>query len=223
MPETAGLEHQVHGLRDGHEVPRHVRMGHRDRAAALDLSLEERHDAAAAAEHVAEAHRRAKAPTASARAASRTIISAIRLVAPMTLVGCHGLVGRDQHEALDARRRARVRRASRVPTTLLADRLGRMRLHQRHVLVRRRVEHDRRAMRREDPIEPAAVPDVGDHRGHVDGREGLAQCALRMSKMLFSPWPTQDERLAPAMAICRHSSLPIEPPAPVISTCWSRR
>ena len=47
-----------HRLGDRHEVAGHLRVGHGDRAAALDLALEDRHDAAAGAEDVAEADER---------------------------------------------------------------------------------------------------------------------------------------------------------------------
>ena len=36
--QDAGLEHQLAGLGDGHEVAGHVRVGDRDRAAPLDLA-----------------------------------------------------------------------------------------------------------------------------------------------------------------------------------------
>ena len=48
---------QVAGLADGHEVTHHLGMGHRERPARFDLSLELRNHRAVRSEHVAEAHR----------------------------------------------------------------------------------------------------------------------------------------------------------------------
>ena len=36
--ERAGLQHELHGLLDAHEVARHLRVGHRHRAAGRDLA-----------------------------------------------------------------------------------------------------------------------------------------------------------------------------------------
>ncbi len=52
----ARLEHEAHRFGDGHEVAGHVGAGDRHRAAVEDLVEERRHDAAAAAEDVAEPH-----------------------------------------------------------------------------------------------------------------------------------------------------------------------
>ena len=41
-----------------------------------------------------------------------------------------------------------------------------------------------------------------------------------ISKIWFSLWSTAISSLGSSEAICRHSSLPIEPPAPVTSTAW---
>jgi hypothetical protein len=57
VADGRGLQHQARGLGDGHEVANDVRVGDGDRAAAGDLFLELRDHAAAAAQHVAEAHR----------------------------------------------------------------------------------------------------------------------------------------------------------------------
>ena len=76
----AGLQHEADGFGDGHEVAGHLGVGDRDRPALDDLAEERGHHAAAAAEHVAEAHRgerqlrtrcRSTAPRARRRACSR--------------------------------------------------------------------------------------------------------------------------------------------------------
>ena len=65
-------------------------MGDGQRLAALELVLEDRHDAAVRAEDVAEPDRRRTAGRCAA-AASATSISATRLLAPMTLDGLTAL------------------------------------------------------------------------------------------------------------------------------------
>jgi hypothetical protein len=49
-----------------------------------------------------------------------------------------------------------------VPTMLLKHRLVGIHLHERHVLVRARVEDDLRAVHREDALELLLVDDVAD-------------------------------------------------------------
>ena len=38
--QAGGLQHQLHGFRDGHEVALHLRVGDRHRPAGGDLALE---------------------------------------------------------------------------------------------------------------------------------------------------------------------------------------
>ena len=98
-----------------------------------------------------------------ASAASRAN-SASALDAPITVAGRDRLVGRDQHEALHARLAGDVRydlRADRV----VAHRLDRVGLHQADVLVRGRVEDDRRAVLGEHLAHALLLLAVGEHRG----------------------------------------------------------
>ena len=72
------IEDEQAGLVYGHEVPVHFRVGHGQRAAGVQLALEDLHHAAAAAQDVAEPHRgqfdggggpsRGEAPTRRTRA-----------------------------------------------------------------------------------------------------------------------------------------------------------
>ncbi len=55
--DRARLDDQRHGLGNRHEVAGHLGMRDGQRAAALDLTAEDRDDAPRRAEHVAEAHR----------------------------------------------------------------------------------------------------------------------------------------------------------------------
>src|SRR5690625_3861734 len=63
----SGLQHQLDGLRDGHEVTRHVLVGHLHGTTILDLPLEARDYAAPASEYVAETHTHEVAGAVSSR------------------------------------------------------------------------------------------------------------------------------------------------------------
>ncbi|OIQ75235.1 hypothetical protein GALL_431020 [mine drainage metagenome] len=53
-----GVQDQLGGLGDGHEIARHLLVGDRHRAATIDLRLEDRHDRPGGAKHIAEPHGR---------------------------------------------------------------------------------------------------------------------------------------------------------------------
>ena len=90
LGDAGGLDHQLHGLGDGHEEARHLGVGDRDRPALLDLALEDRQHRAGAAEDVAEAHGARSACRDAAPRASITR-SARALEAPMTVLGSTAL------------------------------------------------------------------------------------------------------------------------------------
>src|SRR5437588_8832932 len=102
-----GLDHERHRFADGHHVARHLGVGDGDRAAQLDLALERGHHAAAAADHVAKPHR----PARHLAAPAQDHLLAQTLGASHHGVTRHGFVGRDEDEALHARR---LRAAKRV-------------------------------------------------------------------------------------------------------------
>ena len=68
LPHRPGLDHQLRGFGDGHEIAGNVGVRQRHRAAAGDLLLEQRHHRAGAAQHIAKAHHH-KAGTAARRVA----------------------------------------------------------------------------------------------------------------------------------------------------------
>ena len=121
-----------------------------DGAAALDLAPEDRDHAARRAEHVAEAHGdEAGRDVVRARRNASTIHSQSAFDWPITVFGFTALSVETSTKRLDAEldgdlgdhlRRQRV----------VAHRLERVRLHQRHVLVRGGVEDDRRRVALED-------------------------------------------------------------------------
>jgi hypothetical protein len=109
---------------------------------SADLAHEGRHDAAAAAEHVAEPHR---APAAALRGVREDELLAEPLGGAHDVRGIDGLVGRDEDEVRDP---GVTRRGDEVPGPEDVGRcgLGGVRLEQRDVLVRRGVEDDLRPL-----------------------------------------------------------------------------
>ena len=218
-PSEPDADDQLHRLRDRHEVARHALVGDRHRAAARDLAAEDRHDRARRAEHVAEAHGREASCRASAAAAASTANSASAFDAPITVAGVDGLVGRDEHEARDAVLAGDPRDQARGER-VVAHRLDRVALHQPDVLVGGGVEDDRRAVLGEHLAHPLALLAVREHRGErrrVDVAVVL-QLALDREEVVLGVVDAGSAAAAPTRAIWRHSSEPIEPPAPVTST-----
>ena len=138
-------------------------MGDGDRPARGDLLLEEGHHAAPAAQHIAEPHRHERAAGALRRVLHDQLGHA--LGGAHHAAGVDRLVGRDEHEMAHPGRDAGLHQV-RVPSTLLVIGVLGVVFHQRHVLVRGRVEDDLRTMRCEDRGQAVGVADVGD-----DGRD----------------------------------------------------
>ena len=137
LADRAGLQHELHRLRDGHEVAAHLGVGDRHRAAALDLPQERRHHAAPAAEHVAEPHRHEVPPAGLGDLLDDLLRDPLGRAHDVG--GAHGLVGGDEHQVLRPVLRGQLRD---VPGAehVVGDRLADVVLHQRDVLVGRRVE-----------------------------------------------------------------------------------
>ena len=105
---------------------------------------------------------------------------------------------------------------------VVAHRLERVRLHQRHVLVGGRVEDDRRAgsARRPGCIFVRSLA-VGEHRDATPRSRARRRARARSRTAPSRAWSTRISRCGPTRAIWRQSSEPIEPPAPVTSTVSS--
>ena len=184
-----------------------------------DLAAEDRHHAAGAAEHVAEAHRRVARSAGSAPWRPRARHSASALEAPITVGGRDRLVGGDEHEAPHAVLARDVRDDARGDR-VVAHRLDGVGLHQPHVLVGGGVEDDRRARARRTPRACARPPcsRPARLRARWAGRGARPRSSRWISNRLSSAWSSSTSRRGATRAICRHSSEPIEPPAPVTST-----
>ena len=184
-------------LGDRHEVARHLRVRDRDRAAPLDLAAEDRDHAARRAEHVAEAHgdeprrrRRRGAPYDLDDPLAERLRLAhhrLRVDAP-----CRS------RRARSARRRTRPRPRRRccVAEHVVAHRLERVRLHQRHVLVRGGVEDDARAGSARRPgASSSRLPDVGEHRHAGAGSRARRRARARSRRARVSAWSTRTSRV----------------------------
>ncbi len=135
LGQGAGAQHQARGLLDGHEVSDHVRVGDGHRPAEADLAFEQGHHRAGGAEDVAEPDDGDPGPSAGGYGMDAALGDA--LGRPHHIGRVDGLVGGDEHQGFAAvpRQPGHVDRAPYVGE----HRLGRVELHQGHVLQRRRV------------------------------------------------------------------------------------
>ena len=174
LAPRAGLKHELARLRDQHEEPYDVRVGHRNRAAGLDLLLEERDHGAVRAEHVAESGRD-ELGAALHLAVALGLVQALHvdladaLAAAHHVRRVHGLVRRDHHEPRHAVPHGEVGKHLRAIDVVL-DALAGVVLHHRDVLVRGGVEHVLRAEVLEYVLHPPGVRDRGHNSGARDGR-----------------------------------------------------
>src|SRR5688572_9022804 len=161
VPHGSGLEDQLDGLGDRHEEARDLGMGHRHGAAALDLLLEQRDDAAAGLQYVAEAHGQVLGGAGPVQALEQQLRHA--LGAAHHAQRLHGLVGRDEHEHLGAVLAGKVGHHLRAEHVRL-ERLDGIALHHRDVLVRGRMKNRVRRGLLEDSADALLVHDVADDR-----------------------------------------------------------
>ena len=135
--------------------------------AARDLAPEQRNDTARRGKNVAEANRE-EAGSARLGRRGRYQPLAQRLRLSEHIAWIDGLVCGDQHEHLRAGLLGDLDSDAGCKQ-VVTNRLERIRLDQRHVLVGRRVENDRRLVVVEALPQHRAVLDVGEHRH--DSRE----------------------------------------------------
>ena len=167
---VARADDQLHRLGDRHEVAGHLLVGHRHRAAGRDLAAEDRHDRARRAEHVAEPHRRVAGVAGSGAARPRRPTRRAPSTRPSRSPGETALsVETSTKRSTPASPAAAA--TMRVADGVVADRLDRVLLHQRHVLVGGGVEDDRRPVLVEHLAHADGVLAVGQHRGRR-GRSG---------------------------------------------------
>jgi hypothetical protein len=123
---------------------------------------------------------------------------------------------RDRHEVADERLRPAL--ARHLPQRLRAEhvvlhRLRRVRLHERHVLVRCRVRHHLRPVLPEHRQHPLPIAHVPHHRHDRERGPRLAQLAIRGVERRLRPLQEQEPRRRESRHTCRASSSAIDPPA----------
>ncbi len=175
LGDRAGLQYESYGFGDRHEVARHPRVGHGDRATLEDLPEERRHDASSATEHVAETQGRERERVLPTDGEDDLFGRAFRRAEHRVRRG--RLVRGDVHEATAVLGRDLRKRPGREQIRL--DRLRGVRLEDRNVLERSGVEHDVGPVALEDVLQPPLVANVDEKRvagGH--GRHRLEKETL---------------------------------------------
>ena len=156
------LQHQLPSLGYGHEVADDVPVGDRDRTAATDLLLKQRHDRTRGSQHVAEAHH------AEARLGG-PLLQRLQDELRQAFGGAHDvrrvdrLVGRDQHEGFNP---GLERRFRGVPGAdhVVVNAFDHVVLDDRHVLVSGGVVDGLHAERGQDLAHPVPVMRIAQER-----------------------------------------------------------
>ena len=182
--EGRGLHHQTAGLGNGHEESGDVGMRHRHRTALLDLLPETRNHGAVGTQHVTKTRGHEDGLALQLAALNGQpqrlhINLGNALGATHHIGGIHGLVGGNHHHLLHPVLNTFVGdivRAEDVHEHGLAGVL----LHQRHMLVGRRVEDHLRMVLPECEIETLDLPDVTDDRHKLQFGEFLLQLQTDM-------------------------------------------
>ena len=162
----AGLKHELGGLGDGHEVAGDVGVGDGDGAAVGDLLAELGNDAAAGAQHVAEAHQH------HGQGGHAVLVLQDHL--GQALGGAHDvggvdrLVAGDVDEALDVEARGHVGQDAGAPGVVAHGLPGVVLFQDGNVLVGGGVVDDGGTVALEDLLQARGVLDVAD-----DGHEAL--------------------------------------------------
>ena len=162
------LKHQGDGLRDGHEVADDPLVGDGHRTALRDLLLEERDDGAVGAEDVTEADRdEVGLRVLPVHHLDDHLTDPLRGTHDVRRV--HGLIGGDQDEALHAGVGCGTGGLEGAHDVVL-DRFVRAHLHERYVLMRRRMEDHVRLILLHHAADAVRVPAGADERHEVQLR-----------------------------------------------------
>ena len=184
--QSRSLQHELHRLFDAHEVTGHRWIGDRDRAPALNLAKERGDHASPAPHDVSEPDRTEHTPD--------------RLETPDDLLGeplgaahdarrSHSLVRGDQHQAVHAGHGRGVRDGG-SPDDVREQRLPRMGLEYRHVLVCGRMEDHLRSPGHEQLEDLVPFPDVGKHGLHLGTRVEAGHRVVEVALVMIE----QDQR-----------------------------
>ena len=172
LANAGGLQDQLAGLGNGHEVARDFRVRHGDRAAVADLPAEQRHHRAGRIQHVAETH--------GHEAGIGLRVEVLAVDFGHALAGAHHaggvdrLVGGDQHETRHPDRTGCI--GHRAGTQrVVAERGAQLALQHRHVLVRRGMEHHLRLRLRKHLAHRHLIAAIGQDAIEDQFREMVAQ------------------------------------------------
>ena len=184
--QRRSAEDELHRLRNGHEIPGHVRVGDGDRSAPLDLFLEERHDATTATEDVSKPHS-AKNGLAAGRIGRHGLQVALgdALGGPHDTRRIDGLVGGNQHEGRGPMGNSdldQIPRAHDIVEHGFVD----VPLHQRHVLVRCGVEDHPRPVAPEHLIKLVPVFDIDQKCPALRTGKPLAELRIDLEQGVFA-------------------------------------
>ena len=182
-----GLQHQLRGFGDGHEVAGDVGMGECDRPALGNLLAKQGHHRARRPQHVAKPHH------GETGANRRTVLMgqglqhhfAQTLAGPHDIGGPHRLVGADQHKVGHPCFQRSLGAGPRAPHVVVQA-LGDVVLDQRYVLVGRGVVHGVWPPGLHDAIHAAGVCHRAQqgHAPHVG--VGLLQFVVDLVERVFA-------------------------------------
>ena len=189
--DRARLQDELRRFRDRHEVAPHlgVRYGHR--AAPANLLPEDRDHGTGRADDVAEADGEVAGRMALGQILHRELRDALGRSHDGRRP--YRLVRRDHDERLDAVLSGDLAQHARRKDVVL-DRLARIRLHHRNVLVSGRVEHDLGRMLPEERPHAGLVADVGHEWQRLDLGARAPQLAVDFEECELGALDEQDLR-----------------------------
>ncbi len=160
LRHRAGLNHELRGLRNGHEVADHLRVGNGDRTAGFDLLAEQRHHGTGRRQYIAEPHH-AKARLAAPPMQPLQDDFGEPLGRTHDIGGVHGLVGRHQNESFHFRFMSRFGGIPRGDDVVV-DPLDDVLFDDRDMFVRSGVVNGLHAIRLQDVAQAELVVRVAD-------------------------------------------------------------
>jgi hypothetical protein len=215
-PHGAGLDDQLGGFRNRHEKTGHIGMGNRYGATIGDLSLEKGNDTAHTAGNVAEAYGHEACGIVRAAVDGLNDHLGNALGYAHDIRGSNGFVGGDENESFNAHFTGGSGHVERS-VDIVFDRFPGLDFQHGNMLVGGGMEHCSGAMLLEYGLHLVDLNDVCEYRTDVDRFPGLFQLQLDIVEAAFG-LVEKDQLTGANRQTWRHSSDPMDPPAPVIST-----